>query len=307
MSSHSDEPFLPSEPALIVTVGNTARKHRSLQRPVVVLGRAHGCDIGLSAPDISSVHCVIYHGPGGLHIRDCQSRSGTHLNGQPVIEAVLRDGDTLQVGPFSFQAYIPPTWVSPAAPERAPRIDSLVRSRVRLAQRALSLRRRLRELRDLGDQQPSHAAELAEREAEMDRQAEFLRRKAAEYDQRARRLEDAERALAEDRARLERETAAQLDRLAQTEGELTRRQAAREKELDIRRRELDCLAQHLGGLRQRLQNSAPARPPAPTASLLPGEAHCLRDLVALPDPDLAVIGEAPKATARHAGARSVPR
>lgn len=307
MSSHSDEPFLPTEPALIVTVGNTARKHRSLKRPVVVLGRAHGCDIGLSAPDISSVHCVIYQGPSGLCLRDCQSRSGTHLNGQPITEEVLHDGDTIQVGPFSFQAYIPLTFVGPAASECAPRVEHLGRSRARLARLALNLRRRLREDRASGDHRHLSAAERAEREAELDRQAEFLRKKAAEYEQRARRLEEAERALAGDRAKLEREAAEHQDRLAQTQRELAHGQAALEQQLDIRRRELDCLARHLGGLRQRLQNPASEGPAGSASSRFRGEDHCLRDLLALPDPGLAMFSGEPEATARPAQSPPAPR
>lgn len=206
MSSSHDEPFDPAEPALIVTVGNTARKHRPLKRPVVVLGRAHGCDIGLTAPDISSVHCLIYRGPGGLHIRDCQSRSGTHLNGLPVVEEVLRDGDTIQVGPFSFEAYIPPGSVpSPATAEH----DAAAAGSERRA-----------------------TTTLAEDQAELDGQAEFLRRKAAEYEQRARRLEEAERALAADRASLDQETAERQKSLGQAEQQLARRQASLEHDIE---------------------------------------------------------------------------
>src|SRR5262245_45755934 len=103
----TDEPQGPAQATLVVTYGTTPNKHRPLNQPVTVLGRARGCDIGLEAPDVSSVHCVIYRQGGGLRIRDCASRAGTRLNGEAVQEAPLRDGDTLQIGPFSFRVDLP--------------------------------------------------------------------------------------------------------------------------------------------------------------------------------------------------------
>src|SRR5437879_1337056 len=108
MSKERDEKFDPSQPALIVKYGNTKRKHRPIDREVLVLGRAPGCDLGLDAPDVSPVHCVIVRAADGWRVRDCTGKGGTHVNGQSVQDAVLADEDVLQVGSFSFTLHLPP-------------------------------------------------------------------------------------------------------------------------------------------------------------------------------------------------------
>src|SRR5258708_15808924 len=50
--------FDPSQPALLVTYGNTARKHRHLDGSVLVLGRSNVCDFSLVSPEVAPVHCV---------------------------------------------------------------------------------------------------------------------------------------------------------------------------------------------------------------------------------------------------------
>lgn len=98
-------------PALVVTFGTTAKKRRPLGKPTNLLGRGRGCDIRLDAVEISAIHCVISQTNAGLIVRDCESRTGTLVNDQPVREAVLADGDLLQLGPFSFKVSIPPKWL----------------------------------------------------------------------------------------------------------------------------------------------------------------------------------------------------
>src|SRR4051812_4398221 len=102
-----EEPVDQKRPALVLLYGNSEKKRRLLDRDVLIVGRARGCDIGLDAPDVSSLHCVITRGPYGYTVRDCGSRAGTRLNGDAVEEATLRDEDVLQVGPFSFRVHLP--------------------------------------------------------------------------------------------------------------------------------------------------------------------------------------------------------
>lgn len=94
-------------PALIVTYGCTSRKHRVLERDIVVLGRIPGCDVMLASPEVSPVHCVLARGPHGWRVRNLSDRVGTSINGNIINEASLKDGDTLQVGTFSFEAHLP--------------------------------------------------------------------------------------------------------------------------------------------------------------------------------------------------------
>lgn len=106
-------------PALVVTFGTTARRRRLLSKPTSLLGRGKGCDIRLDAVEISTVHCIISHTATGLAIRDCESRVGTLVNEQPIREGTLRDGDVLQLGPFSFRVHIPSEWSGPGREDTA--------------------------------------------------------------------------------------------------------------------------------------------------------------------------------------------
>src|SRR5947209_1441524 len=115
-----------TQPALLVQHGNTAQKQRPIDRAAITLGQARGCDIELDAPEVSSIHCVITRGPDGLFIRDCNSRMGTRINGERVKESYLHDTDILQVGPFSFQVYVPPSFVT--QPEKPPSVTAIAPS-----------------------------------------------------------------------------------------------------------------------------------------------------------------------------------
>ncbi len=192
--------FDPDQPALIVTYGSTGKRHRALNRPALVLGKARGCDIGLVAPDVSNLHCVIARTPDGFQVRDCASRTGTRLNGRAVTEALLHDGDVLQVGPFSFRVYLPPHLNPGRGAEAGKRTRRLERSRRSLARFALAYRRRLRE-------HQARADDLVALQADLDQRLTVLRGQVQEYEQRFRQLEQAERDLAADRAALDQEAA----------------------------------------------------------------------------------------------------
>src|SRR5205807_2320682 len=93
-------------PALILKHGNAGKNQFTLDCAGMTLGRDRCCDIQLDAVEVSGVHCVITR-CNGLHVRDCKSRVGTHLNGERIHEAALHDGDVLQIGAFSFEVYFP--------------------------------------------------------------------------------------------------------------------------------------------------------------------------------------------------------
>jgi len=82
--------FDRSQPALIITYGNTTRKVRPLDRDVLMLGRASGCDVQVKSPDIFPVHLLIVRVLDGWRLRDCTGRSGTQLNGRPVQDEMAR-------------------------------------------------------------------------------------------------------------------------------------------------------------------------------------------------------------------------
>src|SRR4051794_40003695 len=103
MRKERDEPKNPQQPALIVTYGNTSCKCRPLDRPLLVMGRAPGCDLSLVSPEVAPIHCVLAHVAGGWRLRDCTGRSATRLNGKAIHDEALVDGDIIQIGTFSFE------------------------------------------------------------------------------------------------------------------------------------------------------------------------------------------------------------
>jgi len=202
-------------PVLVLLFGSHGRNAWPLQREVVALGRAHGCDIQLDAPDVSSLHCVIWRSEYGLELRDCGSRSGTLLNGEPASQTHLHDGDVLQIGSFSFRVHVPAMLTRDSGPDA--RLERLQRSRRHLVQLALTFRRRC------------HAAQvlLAPDAATFDlnRKASGLRNCFQAYQQRIRQLEQAERELVRDRESFEEEKQAHEELVRQAKEVLARHDA----------------------------------------------------------------------------------
>ncbi len=237
MNRANGKPLDPNEPALVVTYGNTARKHRRLDREVMLLGRSRSCDFGLVAPEIADVHCVLLRGPFGWMVRDCGSRSGTRVNGRPVREAPLADGDTVQIGPFSFLAQLPPSEApAPASEvERARREARWLRSRRNLVQLALTLRRRLRDkARDRTKAVPVARTAPVAAPADVVRDLAEARARLREYEARAGKLEEWEQRLGLERDTLNEGFASLKGRVEKAEKEFARKKAEAEAELRSR-------------------------------------------------------------------------
>ncbi len=64
----------------------------------VVLGRSPDCQVVLKDFGISRNHAKLVVDEDGVRLVDLKSKNGTQVNGQPVIEALLRDGDRILLG-----------------------------------------------------------------------------------------------------------------------------------------------------------------------------------------------------------------
>ncbi len=284
MRKEHDEQFDPSKPALIVTYGNTTRKHRPLVGDLVVIGRSSCCDIGLVSPEVAPIHCVILHSADGWRVRDCTGRSGTRVNGKSVNDVLLDDGDTLQIGTFSFQLNLPrsapterrappvqPPAVGPSqvAGNKADeaKIVHLKQSRERLARHALNLRRRLREQKatpptSTAPVAPSHLdADLGAPRVELEQREKKLRFWEKELTEQDRHLREEYAEVEHQRKELQRFAA---ETLARKQVELEQKAAAlladRQKELDQterrlaqRQTELELLAGSRTGIKHDLE------------------------------------------------------
>ena len=64
----------------------------------VEIGRLPECTIVLSDPNVSRRHAEIRRHGSDVVVADLQSTNGTRVNGVPVRERVLEDGDEITVG-----------------------------------------------------------------------------------------------------------------------------------------------------------------------------------------------------------------
>ncbi|MBI5367025.1 MAG: FHA domain-containing protein, partial [Planctomycetes bacterium] len=83
----------------MLTVQNTepSAVHR-LERDRVTVGRSSESDIRLEDKRVSKIHFVIEREGDRYRLRDGGSRNLTLINGRPVLDAVLREGDVIEVG-----------------------------------------------------------------------------------------------------------------------------------------------------------------------------------------------------------------
>src|SRR4029453_512412 len=68
----------------------------------VVIGRSPECQIVLKDFGISRNHAKVVVDEDGVRIQDLKSKNGTQVNGQPVTEAPLKDGDRILLGKFQI-------------------------------------------------------------------------------------------------------------------------------------------------------------------------------------------------------------
>jgi pSer/pThr/pTyr-binding forkhead associated (FHA) protein len=255
MRKTREEQVHPGEPALIVTHGETRRKVRPLNREVIVIGKAPGCDLGLLSAEVAPVHCVLVRLPGGWRIRDCSGRA-TRVNGQPITEEYLRDGDVIQIGAFSFQARLPalkeqpvPVRVSRLETARRRLVDLALRLRARLrdrAEEAKAVERQRQEMERLEQRLRATHQEQQSRRTELDAYARHLRKEVQKYREMEREME-AELVrqrveLLEERRGLERLKAEMLARIADTEATASALAEALEQEREAIEREREQLA-----------------------------------------------------------------
>jgi adenylate cyclase len=68
----------------------------------VVIGRSPDCQIVLKDFGISRNHAKIVVDDEGVRLLDLKSKNGTQVNGVPIVEALLKDGDRILLGKFQL-------------------------------------------------------------------------------------------------------------------------------------------------------------------------------------------------------------
>jgi hypothetical protein len=73
-----------------------------LTQPDMLLGRHSQADVRLPLPDVSRRHCRFLFGQGVWQVLDLNSLNGVFLNGEPIRQATVQQGDLLRIGGFTF-------------------------------------------------------------------------------------------------------------------------------------------------------------------------------------------------------------
>ena len=104
------------QPTLTVLSGPLAGSLFPLGPEGLSVGRLADNGLQMSDPSVSRHHCAIEPKEGEFLLRDLGSRRGTFVNGQPVHERVLENGDLIAVGDALLLFQLRPSDTPPAAP-----------------------------------------------------------------------------------------------------------------------------------------------------------------------------------------------
>jgi adenylate cyclase len=78
------------------------QQHYEFSSGEVVIGRSPDCQICLKDFGISRNHAKVVVDDAGARLLDLKSKNGTQVNGVPIVEAPLRDGDQILLGKFEI-------------------------------------------------------------------------------------------------------------------------------------------------------------------------------------------------------------
>jgi hypothetical protein len=106
-----DSAIAGGRPAILEVVeGSDAGRKYELPAAGLTLGRSRDCDLFLMDLRVSRKHAAIVRDAEGHYVlRDQNSTNGTWVNGHPVTEHILEDGDTIKLGATVLAIRMPHT------------------------------------------------------------------------------------------------------------------------------------------------------------------------------------------------------
>jgi hypothetical protein len=106
-------------PKLVLSTAQRTLRRIVIDKPRLTIGRRPYNDVMLDDLTVSGEHAVLHTNVGGSTIHDLNSRNGTLVNGTPVMQRALSDGDRIDVGIYRLHYVIervPAETADPAAP-----------------------------------------------------------------------------------------------------------------------------------------------------------------------------------------------
>lgn len=89
--------------ALVLSENGRFRNEIPLVRERLRIGRRSHNDLVLDDLTVSGEHALVQVRPEGCLIRDLESRNGTHVNGRPIAECELVEGDCIDIGIYRLR------------------------------------------------------------------------------------------------------------------------------------------------------------------------------------------------------------
>jgi hypothetical protein len=106
-------------PKLVLSTAQRTLRRIAIDKPRLTIGRRPYNDVMLDDLTVSGEHAVLHTNVGGSTIHDLNSRNGTLVNGTPVMQRALSDGDRIDVGIYRLHYVIervPAEASDPSAP-----------------------------------------------------------------------------------------------------------------------------------------------------------------------------------------------
>jgi two-component system, cell cycle response regulator len=85
-------------PRLVVNCDSVDLVMHELVRDVIMIGRAGLNHIVIDNPSVSAQHAILVRAAGSYRLKDLHSTNGTQINGVPVTDTKLKDGDKIRFG-----------------------------------------------------------------------------------------------------------------------------------------------------------------------------------------------------------------
>jgi len=94
--------------AHLVLITGEEKKTFKLTKKVTYIGRKSSCDISLDDSNVSRHHARIINDANDYLLVDTQSRNGTFVNGQKILQTFLSHDDHIRIGTNEFRFYLDP-------------------------------------------------------------------------------------------------------------------------------------------------------------------------------------------------------
>jgi transcriptional regulator with GAF, ATPase, and Fis domain len=96
---------MPDALRLFVKSPGRDEKVYEVRGPEVVIGRDPAASVPVEDRTLSRRHCRFYLGADGWRVTDLASRNGTFLNGSPILDERVHDGDRIELGETKVAVY----------------------------------------------------------------------------------------------------------------------------------------------------------------------------------------------------------